>query len=101
MSITVIRLVTNEEIIGDISETETTHIIKKPAVLGFLADDDGKPNMVLQKYLPHSEAGDDSEIEISKDHVLFSFEPLDEIVNHYNEILGSGIITPPKGKGIV
>ena len=88
MSIKVIRLVTNEEIIGEIFETSTSYEVSKPALLGFLSDDDGKPNMILQKYLPHSEEGDDAKIIISRDHVLFSFNPLDEILNHYNQILG-------------
>tara|TARA_B110001454_G_C12549139_1_gene362803 strand:+ start:89 stop:394 length:306 start_codon:yes stop_codon:yes gene_type:complete len=101
MSVKVIRLITNEEVIGEFSETETSYTIKKPAMLGFLADDDGKPNMVIQKYLPHSEQGDDAEITVDRSNVLFTFDPLSEILNHYNAQLGSGIITPPKGKGIV
>ena len=88
MAIKVIRLVTNEEIIGEVEEGQDEYEISKPAVLGFISDDVGKPNMVLQKYLPHSEEGDDATIVVSRNHVLFSFNPLDEIVEHYNQILG-------------
>jgi len=100
--IQVLRLTTGEEIIGEVSvDDDSGYVIKKPALLGMMQSEEGTPNMVLQKYLPHSEQGEDITLRINSSHVMFSFEPLGEILNHYNSILGSGIITPPKGKGIV
>lgn len=102
MAIQIIRLSTGEELIGEVTVDESGgYVISKPALLGMIEGEEGVPNMVLQKYLPHSEEGESVTIRIDSRHVMFSFSPLSEILNHYNSILGSGIITPPKGKGIV
>jgi hypothetical protein len=98
MAIQIIRLSTGEELIGEVSVDESGgYVISKPAILGMIEGEEGVPNMVLQKYLPHSEQGEDISIRINSDHVMFTFSPLSEILNHYNSSLGSGIVTPPTG----
>ena len=102
MAIQILRLTTGEELIGEVSVDDSSgYVISKPAVVGMMQTEEGTPNMVMQKFLPHSEQGEDVTIRIDSSHVMFTFEPLTEILNHYNTMLGSGLITPPKGKGIV
>ena len=42
---------------------------------------------------------DDSSVELGKDKIICVSEPLQELVNQYNQQTGTGIVTPPK-KGL-
>ena len=39
---------------------------------------------------------DDSSVELGKDKIICVSEPLQELVNQYNQQTGTGIVTPPK-----
>ena len=42
---------------------------------------------------------DDSSVELGKDKIICVSEPLQELINQYNQQTGTGIVTPPK-KGL-
>jgi len=101
MSIQILRLTTGEELIGEVSvDDDGGYVIECPSMIGMMQSDTGEPNMAIQQYLPHSEDGAEVKIRISSSHVVFSFTPLDEIVNHY-KAARAGLVVAPKGKGIV
>jgi hypothetical protein len=86
MGIKILRLVTGEDVIGEVSVDDADgYVVNKPALIGMVNDPSGNPSMALQRYLPHSEEGDDVAIRIGSSHVIFSFAPLAEIVEHYGK----------------
>ncbi len=89
----IVRLVNNEEVIGQIDETETGVSIRNGAVIVPV----GEGQMAMVPWLPHSKS---DSVEIPMDKVMFTFEPLIELANEYSSKLGSGLVVPPPGAGI-
>jgi len=89
----IVRLINNEEVIGQIEETRSGVTIKKGAVIVPV----GEGQMAMVPWLPHSKT---DSVTIPMDKVMFSFEPLTELANEYSSKLGSGLVVPPPGSGI-
>ena len=77
MAIKILRLISGEEVLGQVEENKK----------------DEKPTLSIASLIPHSEEDD---VTIKAQHVLFEITPLEELVNEYNSVYGSGIITPPR-----
>lgn len=91
MSVMFYRLLSGEEIIGkQIDSGEGTFTVQKPSQL--LLTPDGKGS----KLIPFAIFTKTGVIEISQSNVLFSFEPITELVNEYNKMYGTGIVTATK-----
>jgi len=97
MAIKILRLISGEEVLGQVEENkkDETFLIKDPVVLRWMPtkDDPEKPTLSIASLIPHSEEDD---VTIKAQHVLFEITPLEELVNEYNSVYGSGIITPPR-----
>lgn len=86
-----IRLSSGEEILAQIAGETTTSInIKKPIAL--YAAEEGK--LGFMPYIPYTKAEDG--LEIKHIHVLYTVDPIDQVLNQYNEATGS-IVTAPQG----
>jgi len=94
-NIQIIKLINNEEIMAEVSETETHYTITNPVRLAIMPGPDGKPNVGFAPFPTHSEQKVDTEITIAKKHVLYVYEPMQDYLNNYNQIFGSGIVLPP------
>ena len=88
-NILIIRLISGEEVIANMSLSESCIILKAPASIIVQAGRDGRPSMGLADYLMFA---DNKEIRISTQHILFSYEPNSDIRNAYNSAFGSGIV---------
>ena len=89
----IVRLVNNEEVIGQIEETKSAVTIKNGAVIVPV----GEGQMALVPWLPHAKT---DSIQISMDKVMFIFEPLIELANEYSSKLGSGLVIPTGPRGM-
>lgn len=97
MGIKILRLVTGEDIIGEVAVDDSGgYVVSKPSLIGMVNDASGNPSMALQRYLPHSEEGDKVKIRIDSTHVIFSFAPLVEIVDHYKKAFAESTISRVK-----
>lgn len=95
MALRILRLLTGEEILGDIKEeTDTYYRIENPCSIGLTMGQNGKPSLNMQPMLMLTEQ---KVVHIKKDHVTFDVSVAIEIQNKYNEIYGSGIVVA-KGK---
>jgi len=91
--IKVLKLVTGEEILGEILSEEADRIaVKNPLLIMMQRTQNGEVGMGFLPYLPYSE---DRQFTFKSDHVLVCKEVDSELKNQYNKIFG-GIITPPK-----
>jgi hypothetical protein len=85
-NVKIVKFVSGESAVADLSEKETSYVLKNPIVI--MATPDGQLGM-----MPLNAFGTSETIEISKQHVLFVDTVDDEIKNIYNAKFGTGIIT--------
>lgn len=84
------RLITGEEIVGEIQESAIgTCTIKNPCAIGLTMAQNGQPSLSMQPWLIFS---DQKQVTIKDDHILFTTTIDIKILNKYNEIFGSGIV---------
>ncbi len=89
--IKIVKMLSEGEIIADITENQDTVTLKKPVRL--IPVNEGLamiPWLTLAK--------DQSSFTVSKQYVLCIYDPDDEITNGYNEKFGTGIVLPTVGK---
>jgi len=89
-TVKMVRFISNEEIIAKITENEDSIVVENAAAI--MPINDGQLAMV--PWLPHAK---EKSIEITKDRVMFMFEPMTELANEYSTKFGSGLVVPPPG----
>lgn len=94
MKLKILRLLTGEEILGNILEESDTHYtVENPCSIGLSMGQNGKPALNMQPMLMLT---DQKQVSIKKDHVTFDVSVATEIENKYNEFFGSGIVVAKK-----
>jgi hypothetical protein len=97
MKILTMKLVTGEEILGEIeSESETEFVIINPVGIAIVRGKDGQPNVGFAPFPLHAEQKTGATVAINKKSVVYSYVPAEDFVNNYNQIFGSGIVLPPQ-----
>jgi hypothetical protein len=97
MKILTMKLVTGEEILGEIeSESETEFVITNPVGIAIVRGKDGQPNVGFAPFPLHAEQKTGATVAINKKSVVYSYVPAEDFVNNYNQIFGSGIVLPPQ-----
>ena len=91
MSVKIVRLMNNEEVIGKVEQKKNSLTIENGAVIVPV----GEGRMAMVPWLPHAK---ESKIELSMDRVMFVFEPIVELANEYSTRLGSGLVMPTPGQ---
>ena len=96
MKILAMKLVTGEEILGEIeSESETEFVICNPVGIAIVRGKDGQPNVGFAPFPLHAEQKTGATVALNKKSVVYSYTPAEDFVNNYNQIFGSGIVLPP------
>lgn len=93
MSVKIIKLITGEELLGEIlPSSEAICKVKNPVRIVVMPNkiDPKTPNI---GFAPWAEFSDDKEFEIDKSHVLAIMTPINEFVNQYNTMFG-GLVVP-------
>ena len=89
MTVQIVKLITGEEIVGEIEQGDE-FIIKNPCILQMIASrqDPTQPAMTL---IPYAFYVEENTIKVGKDFIVWVGNPVKEIYNRYNSIFGSGI----------
>jgi len=96
MKILALKLVTGEEILGEIeSESETEFVVCNPVGIAIVRGKDGQPNVGFAPFPLHAEQKTGATVALNKKNVVYSYSPAEDFVNNYNQIFGSGIVLPP------
>ena len=96
MKVLALRLVTGEDLLGELeSESETEFVLVNPVGISVVRGKDGMPNVGFSPFPLHSEQKTGTTIALAKKHVVYSYIPAEDFVKNYNQIFGSGIILPP------
>lgn len=82
-----LKFVTDDDVIAQVEEQETSYKLKNPAKL--IITHEGIGLGPLNPFVTSKE------IEVKKEHVVYVGEPETEFKNAYNSQFGSGIVTAP------
>jgi hypothetical protein len=92
-----VRLVTGEDIICELVDNGETYIFSNPIQLGMVpSQTTGQPTFGFVPFPVYGKDRKDFSLEISKSHVVFVTEAVDEFIDRYRS-MNTGIVTPPKG----
>jgi len=93
-NIRIIKLVTGEELLGDVTDQGLAYSIKNAVIVALVPSraNPQQPSVGLAPWMPYAE---NDPVVIPKQHVVYDAKPVKEMINNYNSIFG-GIITPPK-----
>jgi len=89
MSVRIVRLKSGEEIIADYSVSDGVACLKNPAIL----IPTGQGQIGFMPWMMYAELENNS-VKLSSEHVLFDVAPVKELMNQYNQTIGSGLIVP-------
>jgi len=97
MNILALKLVTGEEILGEIeSESETEFVLVNPVGIAVIRGKDGQPSVGFAPFPIHAEQKTGATVALAKKNVVYSYVPAEDFINNYNQIFGSGIVLPPQ-----
>lgn len=91
--IKLVRLVTGEELLCK-RVPGTASAYKDIAII----IPQGAGNLGIMQFMPYATF---NEVNFKEQHVMFEVEPKQELVNEYNKVYGSGLVTPPAKKIII
>jgi hypothetical protein len=98
MNIQGIKLVTGEEVIADVSVNSQGQLQLKNAVQLRMVPPKvpgASPQMGFVPFPTFSQQKKDEIVVVEPLHVVYNYTPASDISDNYNQMFGSGIITPP------
>lgn len=96
MNIMITRLLTGEEILGEIEINDNECFIKNPTQIGAMPNPkSGNIDIHMSPWIPLSS---DKTVKINMSQVLCQYAPVNDIINKYNSMFGSGLYIPPTSK---
>jgi hypothetical protein len=96
MKVLTLKLVTGEEVLGEIeSESETEFVLVNAVGIAVVRGKDGQPNVGFAPFPIHAEQKTGATVALNKKSVVYSYIPAQDFINNYNQIFGSGIVVPP------
>ena len=87
--ITIIKLITGEEIIGDASQTGDNITIKNPATIHLVPGEGNRISIAMVPFAPYAEQ---DSFMFNLAHIMTSYTPGTDLYNQYNQRFGSGIV---------
>ena len=99
MEILALKLVTGEDLLGEVeSQSETEIVLVNPVGIAVVRGKDGQPNVGFSPFPIHGRGEKDERICFSKKHVVYSYVPAEDFTSNYSQIFGSGLVVPPTPK---
>ena len=97
MNILALKLVTGEDLLGELeSQSETEFVIVNPVGIAVVRGPDGKPQVGFAPFPIHAQQKTDATVALAKKNVVYSYTPAEDFITNYNSIFGSGIVLPPQ-----
>lgn len=93
VNLKILRLVTGEEIMGEITNETDTKVTLKNPVRVIVVPNKADPNNPSVGFAPFMQWSDDKELTLNLNHVITTVSPITEFVNQYNGMFG-GLVVP-------
>lgn len=95
MEIVALRLVTHEEVLGEVVERGPDYItVKNPVGISVVRGKDGMPNVGFSPFPLHAEQKSGTTVTIKTSHIVYDYEPAEDFKTNYDQLFGAGIILP-------
>jgi hypothetical protein len=97
MNVQILKLITGEEVLGEIeSQSETQTVLCNPVGVAVVRGQNGQPSVGFAPFPLHAAEQKDRTIAFENKHIVYSYVPAEDFVKNYNQIFGAGIILPPE-----
>lgn len=96
MKILILKLVTGEEVLGEVVDITESFKLKNPVGVAIVRGADGQPNVGFAPFPLHAEQKSGFEIDIHRSQVVYSYVPAEDFINNYDQLFGTGIVLPSK-----
>lgn len=94
MTVKALKLVTSEEVLGEVVyETDEFVSLKNAVVVAIQPGPDGRASLGFLPFMPY--LGKDKVVRFEKNKIIVEEEVDDQMANQYNSVFG-GIVVPPK-----
>lgn len=94
MDIRVLKLITGEEVLGEIVSDSAVIRVKNPVGIAVVRDKSGMPNVGFTPFPLHVESKSGLTVDFERQNVVYSYIPAEDFIRNYDQIFGSGIILP-------
>ena len=95
MQVVAIKLVTGEDVLGEIVVNNAQGMrLKNPVGIAIVKGQDGGTQIGFSPFPIHSEPQSDLEIGFETIHIVYSYLPAADFIKNYENIFGSGLIVP-------
>jgi hypothetical protein len=88
--IKIVKLITGEELIADVSVDQHGLTLKQPCAIQLMPSRND-PGQTMMGLIPYASYTEDFKVTVSLDKVIWQEIPSKEIYNQYNSAFGSGI----------
>ena len=96
MEIIAFKLITGEDILGELEgESEVRIVVKHPVAILTIRGNDGKPSVGFAPFPTFAEIKTNMAMCFEKQHIIYSYEPAEDFKENYEKVFGSGLILPP------
>ena len=101
MEILLCKLVTGEEVMGEvITGNQSTMTIKNPVQVTVVKTVDGTPNVGFLPFPAYAPNIKNATIDFLHEHVVYCYTPSEEFCKNYEQVFGLGLVLP-KEKQII
>lgn len=102
MEIIVLKLITGEDVLGEVeAQSETEFVLENPVGIAVVRGRDGQPNVGFAPFPLHAPQEKGAKITIAKKNVVYHYVPAEDFVDNYKQVFGAGIVVPPVKKLII
>ena len=101
MDIKILKLVTGEEVLGEVFKDGTSADwvkLKNPVGIAVVRGKDGMPNVGFTPFPLHAEPKSGEVFAFRSEHIVYSYVPGEDFCSNYGQIFGSGLVVPPTPK---
>ena len=94
MEIKLIKLISGEEILGEVVTDTALITLKNPVKVATVRGPDGNPSVGFAPFPTFAEEKKDRQVAFMREHVLYSYEPAEDFRKNYDQVFGLGLILP-------
>lgn len=102
MEVLALKLITGEDVLGEVeSQSETEIVLVNPVGIAVVRGKDGQPSVGFAPFPIHAEQKTDATVALARKNIVYSYVPAEDFISNYKQIFGAGIVMPPEKKLIV
>jgi hypothetical protein len=95
MEVIALKLVTGEDVLGElVTRSETEIVLENPVGIAVVRGQNGQPNIGFSPFPIHAAQVKDAIVVLKLKHIVYQYTPAEDFISNYKQIFGAGIIVP-------